>query len=135
MISSLHPDRRRLLGQLTRFVISGAFVTALSISVYAFVAFVLGWHPQLANLIAYVIAVATGYFMHSMWSFKGHGDERTHKTKMRFVLVSVVSYALNAFWVWLLFSHLHLGKSAPIAPMLFVTPAVTFVLNRHWVFR
>jgi hypothetical protein len=23
----------------------------------------------------------------------------------------------------------------PIIPMLFVTPAVTFVLNRQWVFR
>ena len=135
MISSLHPDRRRLLGQLARFIVSGAFVTALGVSVYALVALVLRWEPQLGNFLAYVIAVATGYFMHSTWSFKGHGADRTHATKVRFVVVSIISYLLNSLWVWLLYSHLDLGRAAPIAPMLFVTPLVTFTLNRQWVFR
>ena len=135
MISTLHPDRRRMLGQLTRFMISGALVTALGVGVYALVALVLRWHPQIGNFLAYAVAVATGYFMHSAWSFKGHGSERTHATKLRFVTVSIISYALNSFWVWLLFTHLALGRAAPIGPMLFVTPAVTFVLNRQWVFR
>jgi putative flippase GtrA len=124
-----------LLGQLARFIVSGAFVTALGVGVYALVALVFRWHPQLGNFLAYVIAVATGYFMHSTWSFKGHGSERTHATKVRFVIVSVISYALNSLWVWLLFTHLDLGRAAPIAPMLFVTPVVTFALNRQWVFR
>ena len=135
MISSLHPDRRRLLGQLARFIVSGAFVTALGVGVYALVALVFRWHPQLGNFLAYVVAVATGYFMHSTWSFKDHGAERTHGTKARFVIVSVISYALNSLWVWLLYTHLDLGRAAPIAPMLFITPLVTFTLNRQWVFR
>lgn len=135
MLSSLHPDRRRLLGQLIRFAVSGAFVTALSVGIYALIALVLRWHPQLGNLIAYLIAVGIGYFIHSSWSFKDHGSERDHKTKVRFVTVSVISYVLNTFWVWLLFTHLHLGREAPIVPMLFVTPLVTFFLNRQWVFR
>ena len=135
MISTLSPERRTVLGQLARFVVSGAFVTALGVGVYAFVALVLSWHPQLGNFLAYVVAVATGYFMHSQWSFRGHGSERTHATKLRFAVVSVISYALNSFWVWLLFTQLHLGRAAPIVPMLFVTPVVTFTLNRQWVFR
>ena len=135
MLSTLPPERRTVLGQLARFVVSGAFVTALGVGVYAFVALVLRWHPQLGNFLAYAVAVATGYVMHSTWSFRGHGGERTHATKVRFVIVSLISYALNSFWVWLLFTRLHVGRAAPIAPMLFVTPAVTFVLNRQWVFR
>jgi putative flippase GtrA len=135
MISTLHPDRRRLLGQLARFAVTGAFVTGLGVGVYALVALVLRWHPQLGNFLAYVVAVATGYFMHSQWSFRGHGSERTHATKVRFAVVSIISYLLNSFWVWLLFNHLDLGRAAPIAPMLFVTPLVTFTLNRQWVFR
>jgi len=135
MLSALHPDRRRLLGQLARFVVSGAFVTAIGVGIYAIVALVLRWHPQVGNFMAYVVAVALGYFMHSTWSFKGHGSERSHATKVRFVIVSVISYALNSLWVWLLFTYLELGRAAPIGPMLFVTPAVTFVLNRQWVFR
>jgi putative flippase GtrA len=128
-------DRRAVLGQLIRFVISGAFVTALGVGVYALVALVLQWHPQLGNFLAYVVAMATGYVMHSRWSFRDHGAERTHTTKVRFVIVSLISYALNSFWVWLLYTHLDLHRALPILPMLFITPAVTFLLNRQWVFR
>ena len=59
----------------------------------------------------------------------------THATKVALLAVSLISYALNSFWVWLLFSRLQLGRAAPIAPMVFVTPGVTFLLNRQWVFR
>ena len=124
-----------MLAQLTRFVISGVVVTALGVGVYALVALVIRWDPQLGNFLAYVVAMASGYLMHSRWSFRDHGGERTNATKVRFVIVSVISYALNSFWVWLLFTHLDLGRAAPILPMLFVTPAVTFALNRQWVFR
>ena len=135
MLSMLSPERRTVLAQLARFVVSGAFVTALGVAVYAIVALVFRWHPQLGNFLAYVVAVATGYVMHSRWSFRGHGSERTHGTKVRFAAVSLISYVLNTLWVWLLFTRLHLGRAAPIAPMLFITPAVTFTLNRYWVFR
>jgi putative flippase GtrA len=135
LIQNLPPERRAILGQLVRFVISGGFVTALGIGVYVIVAILLRWHPQLGNLLAYLTATATGYAMHSTWSFRDHGGERTHATKLRFVVVSIVSYALNSFWVWLLYTYLDLGRGAPIAPMVFITPAVTFYLNRHWVFR
>jgi putative flippase GtrA len=120
---------------LMRFVISGAFVTALGVAVYAVVALALRWHPQLGNLLAYVVAVGSGYLMHSRWSFRDHGGERTRSTQVRFIVVSLISYALNSFWVWLLFTDLQLGREAPILPMLFVTPLVTFALNRQWVFR
>ena len=135
MLSTLSPERRTVLAQLARFVISGATVTALGVAVYALVALVLRWNPQLGNFLAYAVAMATGYMMHSKWSFRGHGGDRTHATKVRFIIVSLISYALNSFWVWLIYSHLQWGRAAPIVPMLFITPAVTFTLNRQWVFR
>ena len=135
MLSTLPPERQTMVAQLLRFAVTGAFVTALGVAVYALVAIALRWDPQLGNFLAYVVAVATGYVMHSRWSFRDHGGKRTGGTKLRFVVVSLISYALNSFWVWLLFSRLDLGRAAPIVPMLFVTPAVTFVLNRQWVFR
>jgi len=137
MIRSIMEDehRRRFVGQLLRFIITGGFVTALGVGVYALVALGLRWNPQLGNFLAYVVAVVTGYVMHSQWSFRGHGAKRDNKTRLRFATVSVISYALNSFWVWLLFTRLDLGRAAPILPMLFVTPIVTFTLNRRWVFR
>ena len=135
MIATDTDERRAVLAQLIRFIISGALVTALGVGVYAVVALLLLWHPQLGNFLAYAVAMATGYVMHSKWSFRDHGAERTHSTKVRFVIVSLISYALNSFWVWLMTEPLDLDPAWPILPMLFVTPAVTFLLNRHWVFR
>ena len=134
MLSTLHPNRRAMIGQLLRFLISGGIVTALGVGVYAVVAVGLRWHPQLGNFLAYAVAMATGYVLHSRWSFKDHGGERTGGTGVRFVIVSLISLGLNSFWVWLLTEPLALHPAWPILPMLFVTPLVTFTLNRQWVF-
>ena len=56
MLSTISPERRAILSQLVRFLISGALVTLLGVAVYAIVALVLGWHPQLGNLLAYLVA-------------------------------------------------------------------------------
>ena len=135
MLSTIPAERRTVLLQLLRFLISGALVTALGVAVYALVALVLRWHPQVGNILAYVVAMATGYIMHSRWSFRDHGGTRDRGTKVRFFIVSLISYALNSFWVWLLYTRLDLDRAVPIIPMLFVTPVVTFLLNRRWVFR
>ena len=131
----LQPDHRQIAGQLFRFLISGGLVTALGVGVYAAVALGLKWHPQLGNLLAYLCAATTGYVLHSRWSFRGHGRrDNLARTGSRFVIVSFVSLGLNSFWVWLLTEPLALSPAWPILPMLFVTPLVTFTLNRQWVF-
>lgn len=135
MLSTIPSERRAILGQLLRFLVSGATVTALGVAVYAIVALALRWHPQVGNLLAYVVAMATGYLMHSRWSFRDHGGTRTGGTMGRFVTVSLISYALNSLWVWLLTEPFGLPPQWPILPMLFVTPLVTFTLNRQWVFK
>ena len=134
MLSTLSPERREILLQLLRFLISGALVTLLGVAVYALVALVLRWHPQIGNLLAYLVAMATGYSMHSRWSFRDHG-RRGQGTIGKFIIVSLISLGLNSLWVYLITVPLGLGPAWPILPMLFVTPAVTFLLNRQWVFR
>ena len=124
-----------MLLQLIRFAISGGAVTALGTAIYAFFAVLLRLHPQLANLLQYVVAMSVGYLVHSRFSFRDHGGQRTNGTRIKFLAVSLVSYSLNAFWVWLLTAYFVLPPEWPILPMLFVTPLITFVLQRQWVFR
>lgn len=131
----LNPEHRTIAAQLLRFVVSGGLVTALGVGVYALVALGLRWHPQLGNLLAYLTAAGTGYLLHSRWSFRGHGRrDNLARTGSRFLIVSFVSLGLNSFWVWLCTEPLALSPAWPILPMLFVTPLVTFTLNRQWVF-
>jgi putative flippase GtrA len=138
MLSTLSPERRTMLGQLIRFGMVGGFVTGLYALVYSPLAKFQLTSPQVANFCGYLAAMVTGYVLHSRWSFRGHGSrDNVRRTTSRFFLVSLVSLGLNALFVFVLTDSMALGGSWwwPLIPILFVTPAVTFVLNRQWVFR
>lgn len=123
-------------GQLLRYGLTGGFVTALQAAVYWSLAHWLHIHPQLANFAGYLIAVASGFVLHGRFTFKGHGRrDQPVAQGMRFVAVSLLSLALNAFWVWLCVTRFGWPLWTPIPFMGFVTPALVFALNRQWVFR
>lgn len=127
---------RAMLGQLLRYGLVGGGVTALQAAVYWLLATRGGLHPQVANLVGYVCAVVSGYFAHGAITFRGQGGEAASPARMaRFAAVSLLSLALNASWVWLMVTALHLPVWAPIPLMGLVTPMVVFVLNRQWVYR
>jgi putative flippase GtrA len=124
-----------VLGQLIRFGLVGGFVTALGVVAYYVPATYFGVPPLLANLLGYLVAAAFGYVLHSKVSFRGHGArDRPVQRTTRFFIVSLVSLNLNSLFVWVLTGLLGGPTWWPVVPMLFVTPLVTFALNRQWVF-
>ncbi len=121
--------------QLFRFAIAGGITTALYTIVYSPLAKYRVTSEQVANLAGYLIAMLAGYVIHSRWSFRGHGADM-RQTTIRFFLVSLISYAINTGWVFLLTDDAMLAGPWwwPLVPVLFVTPLVIFALNRLWVF-
>lgn len=123
------------LGQFIRFGITGGGITVLGAALYGGIVGLTRVNEQVAVFAAYVICMALGYFLHSRFSFRGHGTrDNPTRTTMRFVAVSLVSYAMNAFFTWLLVRGFDLPRWTPVLPILFVTPLATFTLNRRWVF-
>ena len=132
----LSPQHRALFWQVVRYGLTGLFVTACQAAIYWALATYAGLHVQVANLIGYGAAVVIGYVAHSAFTFRGQRANDGHAARgVKFVAVSLVSYALNALWVWLCVTHMGWPAWSPIPAMLFVTPALVFVLNRQWVFR
>lgn len=128
--------RRALLGQLIRYGLTGGLATIVNIAVYHVGAVHYRIHPNLAWTLGFLAAVLVGYVVHSRWSFRGHGRrDSLARTGGRFFLVSLVSFALNSFWVWLLVQWLHWPIWSPYPLVLGVTPFAIFWLNRHWVFE
>ena len=83
-----------------------------------------------------VLLVLVGYVVHSRWSFKGHGRrDNLARTGGRFVIVSLVSFGLNSFWVWLMVRAFGWPIWSPYPLVLGVTPFAVFWLNRRWVFE
>ncbi len=127
--------RMELIGQLFRYAVTGGLASFVNILVYWVAATPLRVDPNLAMFLGWIGAVLVGYVVHSRWSFKGHGRRgNLARTGTRFLLVAMVSFALNSFWVWLLVRHYGGPTWWPIPPVLVVTPLLVFWLNRRWVF-
>ena len=128
-------DAAALIGQLTRYALTGGLASFVNIGVYWVLA-ARGMDPNLAWAIGFAAAVVVGYVVHSRWSFRGHGRrDNLARTGGRFVVVALVSFALNQLWVWLLVQRLDLPLWSPYPLVLTVTPLIVFALNRRWVFN
>lgn len=126
-----------VLGQLIRFGMAGGMATVIYSAVYMSLA---TWvlPPQWAVLAvppAFLVAVTFGFFLHSYWSFRGHGvREEGPGQKAKFLGVQTFGLVLNAIFTWVMTGWLHLPAWAPLIPIVTITPLVTFVMQRQWVF-
>lgn len=125
-----------VLGQLMRFGVAGVASTLIYAAVYMPLA---TWvFPNLAVAavpFAFAVAVSCGFFMHSYWSFRGHGSrDSSGRQHAKFLIVQGFGLALNALFTWVLADLLHYPDWVPLIPIVTITPLATFALNRQWVF-
>ena len=62
-------------------------------------------------------------------------SNRQHVRLMRFLVVNLLGFASNQFFVWLLVKKLDGPNWWPVIPIIFVTPVLTFALHRRWVYK
>jgi putative flippase GtrA len=121
--------------QLIRYAIAGFCVTQLAAAIYSALVLLFSMHPLEANVASTACGLAIGYAVHSRWSFAGGSADAEHAKIVRFLLSSLLAFLVNSAWVFLLVSVMHLPPLAPVPLMMFATPWLSFLLNRHWVFR
>ena len=120
---------------MVRFGLTGGLLTLLVAGGYWVAATFLGVEPMLSMTLNYLVFTALGYVLHSNYSFRGHGSrDRQHVRTIRFFTVNTTGFLANQFFVWLLVKQMHGPTWWPVIPILFVTPLLTFSLNRRWVF-
>jgi putative flippase GtrA len=124
-----------LLGQMIRFGLTGGLLTLLVAGGYWVVATLFHVEPMLSLTLNFIVFTGVGYVLHSRWSFKGHGSrDRAATRTLRFIIVNCTGFAVNQFFVWLLVKQMGGPTWWPVIPIVFVTPLLTFALNRKWVF-
>ena len=122
--------------QLVRYAIAGFCVTQFAAAVYSVLVLFLHVNALQANVVSTAFGLCAGYLAHSRWSFAGAAGAAAEHAKVgRFLLSSLLAFIINSAWVWLLVSTLQLPPLTPVPLMMFVTPWISFLLNRHWVFR
>jgi putative flippase GtrA len=126
-----------LLGQLVRFGIAGALSTLIYSAVYLPLSLYVfdRHHAVYAVPFAFAVAVTFGFFLHSRWSFKGHGTRTPGgRQQLGFVLVQSSGMALNAAITWVGTALLGYPAWAPLLPAVALATIFTFILNRWLVF-
>lgn len=126
---------KTLVGQILAYAVGGGIITLLHSLSYWVMAVPGGIEPYSANSLAALIAGISGYVLHSRWTF-GHTHEGVDSLRStgRYLIVSVLCYVLNSFWVWLCVHRLGRGVTVSIVPMVLVTPWLGFAFNRFWTF-
>ena len=124
-----------LIAQMVRFGLTGGLLSLLVAGGYWLVAAMFDVEPMLSLTLNYLAFTPLGYVLHSRFSFKGHGArDRAGIRKLRFFIINTSGFLLNQFWVWYLVKHLGGPIWWSVIPILFVTPLVTFSVQRQWVF-
>ena len=135
MLSIISPERRAIVTQAARYALAGMAITSLVGGSYWAIAEFLHVDPMLSLLVVFIAFTFVSYFTHGSFSFRGHGErDRQHVRLARFLVVNLIGLATNQVFVWLLVKHMHGPNWWPVIPIIFVTPALTFVLHRRWVF-
>ncbi|RJF93693.1 GtrA family protein [Sphingomonas cavernae] len=126
---------KTMIGQIAAYAVGGGAMTAFHSVLYWVMAELAAIDPYLANTLSTVVVGATGYALHSRWTF-GHTNQSGGGLKVqgRYVIVSLLCFLLNSFWVWLFVGRLDLSVTLSIVPMVLITPWLAFVLNRFWTF-
>jgi len=135
MLSTISSERRAVFTQAARYAFAGMAITLLVAGSYWAIAEFLRVDPMVSLLAVFIVFTFVSYFTHGTFSFRGHGDrDRQHVRLGRFLVVNIIGLATNQFFVWLLVKHWHGPNWWPVIPIIFVTPVLTFVLHRRWVF-
>jgi putative flippase GtrA len=129
-------ERRVLIGQVVRFALTGGFLTVAVAGAYWAVTDLVGLRPMLSMTLVYLAFAGIGYLLHSRVSFRGHGGRDNVPVRTaRFFAVNTLGFLSNQFFVWFLVIVLGGPTWWPVIPIIFVTPILTFTLNRVWVFK
>jgi len=124
-----HPEFHRLLV----FGFVGALNTAVCYALYAALIQVLGWNHNLALVADYAFGAVLGFVAHRIATF----SDRAHVKRAfsKYLTALMVLFALNlAVLDGIVESGLLEPMGAQLVAMLLVT-AVSYVLQRQWVFR
>jgi putative flippase GtrA len=117
--------------ELVRFGLVGGFNAATYFGGYT--ALVLIGVPYLLGaLVAFFVSASLGYWLHEHWTFKG--GQPTVRGWLSWLAAQGAATGLNLVLLAVLVDGFDVGKILAQAVLLPVTPAVTYVVGRRWVF-
>jgi putative flippase GtrA len=119
------------LRELARFGLVGGFNAATYFGGYT-VGVLLGVSYLLSALVAFALSASLGYWLHEHWTFKSGAP--TMRGWLSWLAAQGAATGLNLVLLAVLVDGFEVDEILAQAVLLPVTPAVTYVVGRRWVF-
>jgi putative flippase GtrA len=117
--------------ELLRFGVVGGFNAATYFGGYTALV-LLGVPYLLAAFVAFVISASIGYWLHEHWTFKGASP--TLRGWLSWLAAQAGATGLNIALLAVLVDGFGLDSILAQAVLMPVTPVVTYLIGRRWVF-
>jgi putative flippase GtrA len=121
------------VGRIIRFGIVGVAAALVYAAVTALAVETDVASPIVAAVAGYLIAGFVSYFGHLRFSFAVDPDH--HIFARRFLLIAIITFAMNIGITFLLTSVLGMTYRISIVVLTVVLPITSFLCNRFWVFH
>jgi putative flippase GtrA len=119
------------LRELARFGLVGGFNAATYFGGYT-AGVLIGVPYLLSALVAFFLSASLGYWLHEHWTFKGATP--TVRGWLRWLAAQGAATGLNLVLLAVLVDGFGVDKILAQAVLLPVTPVVTYVVGRRYVF-
>jgi putative flippase GtrA len=124
---------RTLATRVLRYVLSGAFSTAVYYAGVLVLVELLHLDPVASAALATALVTATAYLVNRRWVF---ASDRAHGSALpRFVAASLLSMAINAGLMHLVVHVIGGPYVAGVVLATLVVPPTNFLVNYWWCFR
>ncbi len=131
-------DFMKLIKQFMKFGLVGAINTILSYAITNISFYVLGWHEQVSNFIAFVITVFISFVLNGKFVFNETQNENQPFWKRLFKVYasySITGLFLTAVLLYIEETILEIPHYIATLGNLIVTVPINFLLNKLWAFK
>lgn len=128
---------KNILIQFIKFGLVGAINTVLSYAITNLCFYVLHWHAQVSNLIAFIITVFISFILNGKFVFN---EGKQKQSIWKSLLKVYASYSITGLFLTGILLYVEeqiLGIQHYIATLmnLVVTIPINFILNKFWAFK
>jgi putative flippase GtrA len=128
--------------EFVRYSVVGTSSTVLEYGLLWVLTDVCGWHPLIANPLAFLVGVTNGFVWNRHWTFHGARREEPVGQYVRFVLVNIGGMAIDeAILAIALAMGPMVGLTAEVSKWTGKIVAIPFIViwnftaNSRWTFR
>lgn len=127
-----------LMKQFIKFGLVGGVNTILSYAITNIGFYVLGWHEQLSNLIAFILTVFISFLLNGKFVF--NDSNKQEDSWLKRLLKVYASYSITGLFLTatlLYVEEVILGIPHYVATFmnLIITIPLNFILNKLWAFK